>query len=154
MNEYAEILNMFVSHFNVKEVSEYLDSVMERDSRYTEISSLSVPLIKLAENGNEIALTIVQQSSQFVAEQVIYLADQIDYPGKELLIIANGGVLNSTLYRDSLKDALAFDFGAINWLFPSLSTAYYPGLVSCKMLGVETTVKDIMKFDNHIGGIY
>ena len=120
---------------------------MKKDSRYSEVSSVAMPLLRLAENGNEIAISIVQQSSQCIADQIILLADQITYPNKELLIIANGGILNNLLYRNSLMDALAFDFSVINWLFPSLSTAYYPGLLSCKILGMDTTVKDIMKYD-------
>ena len=47
-----------------------------------------MPLLSLAENGNEIAISIVQQSSQCMADQIILLADQITYPNKELLIIA------------------------------------------------------------------
>ena len=151
-NEFSELLDMFKTHFKISETSEFLESVMKRDSRYAEISSIAVPLLNLAEDGNEIALSIVQQSSQCMADQIILLADQIAYPSTELLIIANGGILNNLLYRNSLVDALAFDFSSINWLFPSLSTAYYPGLFSCKILGIDTTIKDIMKFDTYEKG--
>lgn len=151
-NEFSELLNMLTTHFKVSEVSEFLDTVMTRDTRYSEISSIAAPLLTLAEDGNEIALTIVQQGSQFIADQIIYLADQIAYPNNELLIIANGGILNNSLYRNSLADALTFDFNVVNWLFPSLSTAYYPGLLSCKMLGISTDVKDIMKFNTYEKG--
>ena len=151
-NEFSEILGMFETHFKINEISDFIDSVMKRDSRYAEIASIATPLLSLAEDGNEIALSIVQQSTQCMAEQIILLADQIAYPNNELLIIANGGILNNSLYRNSLVDALAFDFNSVNWLFPSLSTAYYPGLFSCKILGIDTTVKDIMKFDTYEKG--
>ena len=37
-------------------------------------------------------------------------------------------------FLENHSDALIFDFSSIKWLFPNISSAYYPGLLSA-MLG-------------------
>ena len=81
----------------------------------------------------------------YVADYILTLIDQISYTANELIIIANGGVLNNSFYRDSLEDAISFDFNNLKWLFPTISTAYYPGLLSCKIIGIDIKVEDILK---------
>ena len=148
-NEFSELLDMTLGHYQATELNTVLDSIMNSDDRYSAIASVSKPLIALAEEGNEIALSIMQQSTQYIAEYILTLIDQVSYLNDELIIISNGGVLGSSFYRESLTDALSFDFDKINWLFPSISTAYYPGLLSCKIIGVNINVEDILK-ENYI----
>ena len=142
--EFQELLDMCLSHFDTKELNLAIDEIMESDDRHRQIASLSTPLITLAEKGNQIALSIVQQSSQHIAETILLLVDQISYPGEELLIITNGSIMNNPFYMDSLADAIRFDFKSIKWLTPTISTAYYPGLLSCKILGLNIGIKDIV----------
>ena len=142
--EFQELLDMSLNHFDAKELNLAVDEIMESDDRHRQIASLSKPLIALAEKGNQIALSIVQQSSQHIAETILVLVDQILYPGDELLIITNGSIMNNPFYMDSLADAIRFDFKSIKWLTPTISTAYYPGLLSCKILGLDVGVKDIV----------
>ena len=144
-NDFSDLLNMALKHYGVAELNTALDEIMNSDDKYSSIASISKPLINLAEEGNQIALSIIQQSTQYIAEHILTLTDQISYTNKELIIIANGGVLGNLFYRESLIDALSFDFKNISWLFPSISTAYYPGLLSCKILGVNINVEDILK---------
>jgi len=142
--EFNQLLDMALNHFNATELNIAIDEIMESDDRHREIASLSGPLIKLAEEGNEIALSIVQQSSQHISETILLLVDQIEYPSDEITIITNGSIMNNTFYMSSLADAIKFDFKKIKWLTPTISTAYYPGLLSCKMLGLDVGIKDII----------
>ena len=144
-NDFSDLLNMALKHYDVSELNTALDEIMNSDDKYSSIASISKPLINLAEEGNQIALSIIQQSTQYIAEHILTLTDQISYTNEELIIIANGSVLGNPFYRESLIDALSFDFKNISWLFPSISTAYYPGLLSCKILGININVEDILK---------
>ena len=144
-NDFSDLLNMALKHYDVSELNTALDEIMNSDDKYSSIASISKPLINLAEGGNQIALSIIQQSTQYIAEHILTLTDQISYTNEELIIIANGSVLGNPFYRESLIDALSFDFKNISWLFPSISTAYYPGLLSCKILGININVEDILK---------
>ena len=144
-NDFSDLLNMALKHYDVSELNTALDEIMNSDDKYSSIASISKPLINLAEEDNQIALSIIQQSTQYIAEHILTLTDQISYTNEELIIIANGSVLGNPFYRESLIDALSFDFKNISWLFPSISTAYYPGLLSCKILGININVEDILK---------
>ena len=143
--EFNELLDMTLKHYSVNELNIALDEIMSTDDKYTQIASIVKPLLNLAKKGNEIALSIVQQSSQYAVDYILSLLDQVSYKDGELLIIANGGIIRDEFYRSSLIDALSFDYNNINWLFPIISSAYYPGLLSCKILGIDTTVEDILK---------
>ena len=143
--EFNELLDMTLEHYSVNELNIALDEIMITDDKYTQVASIAKPLLNLAKKGNEIALSIVQQSSQYAVDYILSLLDQVSFKDGELLIIANGGIIRDEFYRSSLVDALSFDYNNIKWLFPMISSAYYPGLLSCKILGIDITVEDILK---------
>ncbi len=143
--EFNELLDMTLNFFDSNELNLAIDSIMQSADRYRKIASICNPLFDLAKSGNEIAISIVQQGSQHIADMIIFLCDQISYINDELIIIANGGVINNALFRKSLADALSFDFKSIKWLFPTISTSYYPGLMSAKMLGMKININDIIR---------
>ena len=143
--EYNELLDMTLNFFEYDELNIAIDTIMESSDRYQKIASICESLFELANNGNEIAISIVQQGSQHIADMIIFLCDQISYINDELILIANGGVMNNTFFRKSLSDALSFDFTNIKWLFPTISSAYYPGLLSAKMLGMKVSINDIIE---------
>ena len=143
--EFNELLNMTLNFFEFDELNSAIDTIMQSSDRYQRIASICDSLFELANNGNEIAISIVQQGSQHIADMVIFLCDQISYINDELILIANGGVMNNSFFRKSLSDALSFDFTTIKWLFPTISSAYYPGLLSAKMLGMKVSINDIIE---------
>ena len=144
-DEFSNLLDMTLKHYQATELNSVVDDIMNSSDKFSSIASVSEPLMDLAKNGNQIALSIIQQSTQHIADYILTLADQTSYVNDNLIIIANGGIMKNSFYRDSLKDALSFDFKDINWLFPSISTAYYPGLLSCKILGIDVNVEHILK---------
>ena len=143
--EFNELLNMTLNFFEFDELNSAIDTIMQSSDRYQRIASICDSLFELANNGNEIAISIVQQGSQHIADMVIFLCDQISYINDELILIANGGVMNNSFFRKSLSDALSFDFTTIKWLFPTISSAYYPGLLSAKMIGMKVSINDIIE---------
>ena len=143
--EYNELLDMTLNFFEYDELNSAIDTIMQSNDRYQKIASVCDSLLNLANNGNEIAISIVQQGSQHIADMIIFLCDQISYINDELILIANGGVMNNSFFRKSLSDSLSFDFTSIKWLFPTISSAYYPGLLSAKMLGMKVSINDIIE---------
>ena len=143
--EFNDLLNMTLDFFDSNELNLAIDSIMQSSDRYRKIASICDPLFDFAKAGNEIAISIVQQGSQHIADMIIFLCDQISYINDELILIANGGVINNTLFRKSLADALSFDFKSVKWLFPTISSSYYPGLMSAKMLGIKININDIIR---------
>ena len=146
--EFDELLGMALDFFDSTELNIAIDKIMESSDRYRKIASICNPLFEFAKAGNEIAISIVQQGSQHIADMIIFLCDQISYTNDELILIANGGIINDKFFRKSLANALSFDFKSIKWLFPIISSAYYPGLMSAKILGMNIDVNDIIRGKN------
>ena len=143
--DFNELLERTLDFLGFDELNLAIDTIMQSNDRYQKIASICDYLFDLANNGNEIAISIVQQGSQHIADMIIVLCDQISYINDELIIIANGGVMNNSFFRKSLSDALSFDFTNIKWLFPTISSAYYPGLLSAKMLGMKVDINNIIE---------
>ena len=123
-SEFNDLLNMTLNSFNTNELNLGIDQVMQSNDRYRKIASLSSGILELGENGNEIAISIIQQSSQHIADMILFLCDQISYINDELILIANGSIMNNEFYRKSLSDALIFDFST------SLEKFKYSGSIS------------------------
>ena len=94
--EFNELLAMALDFFDSTELNIAIDKIMESSDRYRKIASICDPLFELAKAGNEIAISIVQQGSQHIADMIIFLCDQISYTNDELILIANGGIINNT----------------------------------------------------------
>ncbi len=139
-----EVLELVENHFGESDLSILLDSIMKSDDSVREIASISKFLIELAELKNELALSIVQESTSHVSNYLLSLLDMIEYDSFDLVAISNGSVINNKFYLSSLNDALSFDLGNIKWLSPSISTAYYPGLLSSRIKGSEVLITDIV----------
>ena len=142
--DYNQLLKMSLEFYDATELNEAIDTIMSSSDRYRKIASICKPLFQLAKNGNEMALSIVQQGSQHIADKIILLCDKISYTNNEMIIISNGGIMNSSFFRKALSDALSFDFKKVNWLFPTINTAYYPGLISSKILGLNVNINNIL----------
>jgi len=143
--DYNELLQMSLDFYNATELNEAVDKIMSSSDRYRKIASICKPLFELAKDGNELALSIVQQGSQHIADKIILLSDKISYTDDEMMIISNGSIMNDSFFRKALSDALSFDFKSVGWLFPTIGSAYYPGLISCKILGLDVSINDILK---------
>ena len=143
--DYNELLDMSLEFYQFSELNDAIDNIMSSNDRYKKVASICKPLFELAKKGNEIALSIVQQGSQHMADKILLLCDQISYTNDEIIIIANGGILRDSFFRKALSDALSFDFTSTKWLFPTISSAYYPGLISSKILGIDISINDILK---------
>ena len=139
-----QVLELVENHFGESDLSILLDSIMKSDDSVREIASISKFLIELAESKNELALSIIQESTSHVSNYLLSLLDMIEYDSFDLVAISNGSVINNKFYLSSLNDALSFDLGNIKWLSPSISTAYYPGLLSSRIKGSEVLITDIV----------
>lgn len=141
---YNELLQMSLEFYDATELNQAIDEIMSSSDRYRRIASICKPLFELAKSGNELALSIVQQGSQHIADKIILLCDKISYTNDDMMIISNGSIMKDSFFRKALSDALSFDFKNVGWLFPTIGSAYYPGLISCKILGLNININDIL----------
>ena len=142
-----EIMSVFLKHVNDEEFQVALEKLNESDDAVFIIAGLAESIIGLAEKGNEVALSILQEATHAVSENIIALTDELDYNESHIVLSGNGSVIRNDFFRKSLNDDLRFNFPDIKWTFSSISPAYGAGILAAKIHNVDIKVSDIVKGD-------
>ena len=142
-----EIMSVFLKHVNDEEFQVAMEKLNESDDTVFIIAGLAESIIGLAEKGNEVALSIVQEATHAVSEYIIALTDELNYNESHIVLSGNGSVIRNDFFRKSLNDDLRFNFPDIKWTFSSISPAYGAGILAAKIHNVDIKVSDILKGD-------
>ncbi len=148
----SQMLNFILNTFDNDNFNNAIEETMNDKDSVAIIASLSKGIIELAENGNELALSIVQEATTLVAEYIKLLAFdlKINNSDRTILLAGNGSVIRNEFYRKTLNDALQFDFPNINWTFSTISNAYGAGLLAAKLHDIDISIESIVKDKHHL----
>jgi len=139
-----EIFNASKEYFKVDDLKSLYALFEEDQDIYRNLSLMAKITLNLAKNGNDVALSVVQEGTRYVGEYIISLIDILGYSNENLLLAANGSVIKDEFYRKLLNESLQFDFKNINWIISDLSSAYGAGLLSAQYNDIEVDIKDII----------
>jgi N-acetylglucosamine kinase-like BadF-type ATPase len=140
-----EIMSVFLTHVNDDDFQVALEKLNESDEAVFIIAGIAESIIGLAEKGNEVALSIIQEATHAVSEYIIALTDDLGYNESQIVLSGNGSVIRNDFFRNSLNDDLRFNFPNIKWIFSSISPAYGAGILAAKIYDVDVKVSDIIK---------
>ena len=140
-----EIMSVFLTHVNDDDFQVALEKLNESDEAVFIIAGIAESIIGLAEKGNEVALSIMQEATHAVSEYIIALTDDLGYNESQIVLSGNGSVIRNDFFRNSLNDGLRFNFPNIKWIFSSISPAYGAGILAAKIYDVDVKVSDIIK---------
>ena len=147
-NDMKEIFDLVKKMFNISNIN-LLNEVFEDDGDVVyKTASLAKGIIKLASDGNDIALAILQEATTNVSEYIIYLIDEIGYEKNNIMISGHGSIIKNDFYRKLLNDALRFDLNNIHWVLSDISTAYIAGVLSAKCRNIKISINDVVKYIN------
>ena len=138
------------NHYSAKNYNQLTQKINNSEDRIATIASFSKEVIALAENKNEIAVSIVQQATRVIADYIIQLRDSLNYGDKEIILAGNGSVLRNNYFRYELNNALSFDFSNIKWIFLDISPAYTSGLLSARLKSIKIDIKKLLKNNPYI----
>ncbi len=143
MNEQArdteldELRQAVVDHFKAGNFEEAARLAGEGTDQVGTVAQLGKLICQLAESGNEVALSILQEGTQGLSEDLTQVIDAAGLRAAELTIGTVGGVIEgSALFRRLLSDALSYDF-QITWQPPALAPVFGAGLIAARMNGWE-----------------
>ena len=142
-----EIMKVFLTHVDEKEFQPAMENLNGNEDAVFIIAGLAKSIIGLAERGNEIALSVVQEATHMVAEYILILTDKLEYNEDNIVLAGNGSVIRNDFFRNSLNEELRFNFPEIKWTFSSISTAYGAGILAARLYDVKVKVSDILKGD-------
>lgn len=142
------ISTLITGHFDGDDFSHAVESAMKSTKSVSKIASLCLPICQLADEGNDVALGIIQEATMSVAELIIELAAEMNVNTKTnpFIIAGNGSVLNNPLYRNGLRDALRFDIPHLGWVFSELSPAYGAGILASKFRKIPVSLISITEY--------
>ena len=123
---------------NIKESQDYIRI----------IAALTNQLIVLAEGGNKVALSIIQEATHAISNYIISLLEELQFYKKNIVLAGNGSVIRNEYFRQSLNDELRFHFHDIKWTFSTISPAYGAAIMAAKLYSnLSIKISDILKGD-------
>ena len=142
-----DIMSVFLKHVDEEEYQAAMENLNENVDAVSIIAGITEAIIGLAEKGNEVALSVLQEASHAVSEYIITLTDELHYNENHIVLSGNGSVIRNDFFRNSVNDELRFNFPDIKWTFSSISPAYGAGILAAKIYDVHVKVSDIVKGD-------
>jgi len=140
-----ELMDLFLQTMDSKNFNSAVEKVYEHNEQIKMIAELAKPLIECAGNGNEIALSILQEATHSVANYIKHINDELNYSSSDLVLAGNGSIIKNDKFRKSVNDELCFDYSDIKWTFSKISSAYGAAMMAASLYDVNIEISDILK---------
>ena len=144
-NDLNPLFELVKEKFNISDISSLNKILEDNDNLISDVASISEMVIQKAEQGNDLALSIIQEGTTYVADYINCIFDELNYSKGDVIIACNGSVIKNSFYRKLLSQALQFDFKNIHWVFSDLSSAYGSGLMVCDINKIKVSLASLIK---------
>ena len=145
-DDLKQIFDASIDKFNVKNFREMYQLIEQGDDIFCQLSSLGQDAINLAMKGNDVALSIVQEGTRYVADYILNICERLDMINlSEIIIAINGNVIKNNFYRKMLNEALQFDFKKIHWVSSDIDSAIGAGILASNYKGIDISLKTIIR---------
>ena len=143
--EMNQIFEVVKSNFKVKTFRELYEYIEDSSNIFPYLASLGEDTIDLAESGNDIALSIIQEGTRYVSEYIKSIAEKMEILNSDVMLSINGSIIKNNFYRNLLEESLQYDFNKIHWISSVLSPAYGAGIMAGKYKNINMNLTDIIK---------
>ena len=113
-----EIMTIFLAHVDEKEFQPAIEYLNENEDDVFIIAGMAESIIGIAERGNEIALSVVQEATHNVAEYILTLAEKLEYNENKIVLAGNGSVIRNDFFRKALMKNSGLTFRKSSGHFP------------------------------------
>ena len=145
-DDLKQIFDASIDKFNVKNFREMYQLIEQGDDIFCQLSSLGQDAIDLAMKGNDVALSIVQEGTRYVADYILNICERLDMINlSEIIIAINGNVIKNNFYRKMLNEALQFDFKKIHWVSSDIDSAIGAGILASNYKGIDISLRTIIR---------
>jgi len=144
-DDLTEIFDSVKQKLNISSLESLAQKLEDTDESIAQIASIAEDIIEIAKNGNDLALSIIQEATTNVADYINYLFDSLEISKNDVVIACNGSIIKNEFYKKLLSDALQFDFKKIHWVFSDLSAAYGAALIVAETKGFKISSSDVVK---------
>jgi N-acetylglucosamine kinase-like BadF-type ATPase len=140
-----QIFNITIDHFKVETFRDLYSKIEKGDNIFYQLALMGEDTIKLAELGNDVALSVIQEATRYVSDYILRMCERLDIlTSNDIIIAINGSIIKNNFYRQLLEEALQFDFNKIHWVSSSISPAYGAGMIAANYNDISVSVKNII----------
>ena len=143
--EMNQIFEVVKSNFKVETFRELYKYIEDSPNIFPYLASLGEDTIDLAESGNDVALSIIQEGTRYVSEYIKSIAEKMEILNSDVMLSINGSIIKNNFYRNLLEESLQYDFNKIHWISSVLSPAYGAGIMAGKYKNININLTDIIK---------
>ena len=129
-----ELRHRVMETYGVESVEEAARVTGEAADMVAGTALLGQVVCDLAEEGNDLAVAILQEGTQGLADELLQMIDKAGLRREKMTIGINGNIIiNSAVYRQIMADALSYDLPDITWLPPEIDPAFGAGLIAARL---------------------
>ena len=142
----TQIFNIITARFKVETFRDLYDKIERGDDLFVPLASLGEDTINLAESGNDVALSIVQEGTRYASDYIVRMSERLELiTSHDIIIAINGSVIKNNFYRQLLEESLQFEFTNIHWVSSPISSAYGAGLIAATYKNMNISAKEIIE---------
>ncbi len=129
-----ELRHRVMETYGVESVEEAARITGEAADMVARTALLGQVVCDLADEGNDVALAILQEGTQGLADELLQMIDKAGLRREKMTIGINGNIIiNSAVYRQIMADALSCDLPDITWLPPEIDPAFGAGIIAARL---------------------
>tara|TARA_S200000501_G_scaffold169855_1_gene160008 strand:+ start:61190 stop:62161 length:972 start_codon:yes stop_codon:yes gene_type:complete len=134
--------------YNISDINFLQQELTNNSDIVFNTARLSKDIINLAENGNDIALSVIQEGTRHIGDYIIYLVSEMNFSKENIIIAGNGSIIKNNFFRSLLIDSLRFEFKIINWIFSDISCSVSSGVLAAQGKNINISINDIIQAKN------
>ena len=147
-DDIIEIHDCIKDKLNIENINLIEKAFLNEAELVYKTALISKDIICLAENGNDIALSVLQEGTRHVGDYIIYLVDEMNFNKENVIIAGNGSIIKNDFYRSLITDSLKFDFNNINWIFSDIPCSFSAGVLAAQGKNIDISLNKIIQYKN------
>jgi N-acetylglucosamine kinase-like BadF-type ATPase len=151
MNEAAEgedldaLRERVLETYNASTIEEAARLAGEAEDMVSRTALLGGVICEMAGTGNDIALGILQEGTQGLADDLLEMIDTAGLRSDQMTMGMNGSIIvNHAMFRESLADAMSFDIPKIEWREPLINPAFGAGLIGARLNNIQIDLETLI----------
>ena len=141
----SQIYSIILKNTNSTNFNDLSEIIFNTQDSISMIASIAKEIIEIADNGNDIALSIIQEGTRYIGDYIILMLQKLNQSNNTLVISGHGSILKNIFFRKLLNQSLEFEVNNLQWIFSDISPAFSAGIMAAKSKKIEVSIEDIVQ---------
>ncbi|MCK4577272.1 MAG: hypothetical protein KAU50_00690, partial [Candidatus Marinimicrobia bacterium] len=121
----AQVRQEVISYYGARTFEQAAAIAGDSAHQITRVAGMAEMVCRLAAEGNELALSLVQEGTQALSDDLLGLIDEAGLRRDDMTIGIHGSIIvKSEVFIDLLGRALSYDFKSIKWKQPEFDPVF------------------------------